>query len=228
MTSVPPDAEGGAAPAPGGDARTRRDDNEVGPMLGAARNPKPVHLVLDGVGRLWPIFIVLVIAVAIAGEAGGPDAAAVVLSGGGALCVILVGLATRLDPGARGITALVATGLGIGTATILTFWDPGTADSRNNAPTSASTQGTPRGRADLSGARLRGADLAGAQLVGADLRGADLKGACLRGANLRAADVAGADFGNADLRGAVVEGVETKAARNWPSAEQQENSAACQ
>lgn len=191
---------------------------------------KRIETLLDGVGRLWPLFVGLVVAVAITGEVLGPQAAAVALSGGSALCLTLVGLAVRLDRVTRGITVLAALALGVVMTAVLTLWTSETiAQPPNHSPSgpAAARVGTTNQRTDLSGSGLRGADLAGAQLVQVDLRGADLRDACLRGANLREAVVDGTDLGGADLRGAVLDGVDTEAASVWPTAAEQERSGAC-
>lgn len=217
--------EGGSSHAQGSREQTR-GGSEAEASTSRTRT-KRVDALLDGVGRIWPLFVGLVVAVAIAGEVQGPQAAAVTLSGGAALCLVLVGLAVRLDRVARGAAVLVAVALGLVMVGILTFGSPAVPRAPQRSPAANATRVTPRHSADLSGSRLRGSDLAGAHLVEADLRGADMRDVCLRGANLRGAVVDGADFGGADLRGATLDGVDTGAARAWPTATAQEQSPAC-
>lgn len=112
----------------------------------------------------WPVLAML--ATAVAGAVGSPNAALLTIAG---LGLLLLG------------------------AAIGVHWMPGRSERPASTPhmsppnPTAPAPPSPQRRTDLRGARLTGANLVNADLRHADLRGADLANADLSGANLQGA-----------------------------------------
>jgi uncharacterized protein YjbI with pentapeptide repeats len=188
---------------------------------------------------MWLVPVFALMALALAGQIGGPDTGAVAISlEVTVIAAILLrhGVAgARMQPApAAGSIALLVGLLTLGVAThradLITAHLTGeprqdTAAISPGAAVDARGQRLDQRFVDshsLNGALLQGADLSGLDLSRADLRGADVRGANLRranlagvranGASLRGADLSRTCLDHTDLRGADLTGADATSA----------------
>ena len=147
---------------------------------------KLLRRIPSAVGSPWSWPVVLLVAVAVAGQWGGAKAAEIAAAACGVVGVgVVIGMTIA---GHRGVPAPDAD-------------HPGT--NRPQARQEAASSGpgpAPGGTAQdpRQGVDLRGARLVDTLLVHADLRQADLRGAIMTGADLSGADLSGARMGPLD------------------------------
>jgi uncharacterized protein YjbI with pentapeptide repeats len=176
----------------------------------------------------WALAIAAIVLVAVVqGVAGAAPATAAAAA---VAVAALVSLRETGLSGARGRgLVLLAAVAGMAVSLVLTIIRDGGSDSATKGPSDdgLDLSHTQLVDAQLPRAGLAGADLSWAVVTGADLSGAILSDTCLSHTDLTGAVLDGATFTGADATNAIVDPAEAKDALDFPTAEESEDSTAC-